>query len=391
MINQMEKIVSLHQDEYLCTPEVVVEAPGAATLMGNYVEFDEGFMIQAALETKIFVSVSRRKDNSLKFYAADFSERKKASAVNIKYKREDRWANYIKSILFALENSGNSFKGLDITVTGNVSQGIGLSSFSAIEAAVLIAVKNLYNFPLEEKDLIKLSYIGEEKFLVSGKAPSGIYASLYGKSGNFLFIDHRSGEVEYIPWSGEDYSFVLTVSNVPQIPVENEIAERRKDIKKCMLELTSFKSGNSLRDYTKLDLLQGLDFVPEQTKRRGLHVVEEIARACEFKIALEKEDMVGVGKIMNRSHESLRDNFEVSCPEIDWLVKRAQETEGVLGSKITGAGFGGCTITLLKNSAIERYKQKLEEYDRIFGFKADMIKCSATDAAKVLYLANREL
>jgi galactokinase len=125
--------------------------------------------------------------------------------------------------------------------------------------------------------------------------------------------------------------------------------------------------------------------VPEQIRRRCIHVVDEIARSEEARIAIKKNDMQTLGKLMNRSHESLRDNFEVSCPEIDWLVKRAQEIEGVYGSKITGTGFGGCTLTLLKNSAIDRYREKLEEYERIFGFKADMISCNISSGAKIIY------
>ena len=381
----MEKIISLHRDEYVSDPEVIAEAPGAVTVMGNHVDSDDGFMIQAALDMKVYVSISRRKDNSLRFYAVDFAERKRTSAANIKYKREDRWANYIKSVIFSMENAGHSFKGLDITVTGTIPQGIGLSSSSAIETATAIALSRLFSLDISNEELVRIIYSGEEKFLSSSKLPSGVYASLAGKPGKLLYVDLRSSHVEYLSAPVNDSTFVLTVSNVPLIPVDREVEERRRDTKKCVEGLNTFKFGTALRDYSKSDLRHGMGVVPEQIRRRCIHVVDEIARSEEARIAIKKNDMQTLGKLMNRSHESLRDNFEVSCPEIDWLVKRAQEIEGVYGSKITGTGFGGCTLTLLKNSAIDRYREKLEEYERIFGFKADMVNCNISSGAQIIY------
>ena len=381
----MEKIITLHRDEYASDPEVIVEAPGALTVMGNHADSDDGFMIQAALDMKIYVSVSRRKDNSLRFYAVDFAERKRTSAANIKYKREDRWANYIKSVLFSMENLGFSFKGLDITIVGNIPQAIGLASSSAMESAIVLALSKLFSLNLPKEEIIKIIYNGEEKFLNSNKTPSGIYSSLFGKRDNLLFIDLRYATVEYFPFTLKDTSFVITLSNVPSIHIEKEIEDRRKDIKKCVERLNSLRFGSSLRDYNKNDLTNGIGTVSEQTRRRCIHVIDEISRTEEAKGAIKKNDMATLGRLMNRSHESLRDNFEVSCPEIDWLVKRAQEIEGVYGSKITGTGFGGCSLTLLKNSAIERYRERLDEYERIFGFKADMIDCNISSGAKVIF------
>ncbi|MCL2481134.1 MAG: galactokinase [Spirochaetaceae bacterium] len=381
----MEKIVNLHRDEYTSDPEVVVEAPAALTVMGNHADSDGGFMIQAALDMKIYVSISRRKDNSLRFYAVDFEERKRTSAVNIKYKREDRWANYIKSVLYSMENGGLLFKGLDITVTGNIPQAIGLASSSAMESAIVLALSKLYNLNLPKEEVVKIIYNGEEKFLNSNKTPSGIYSSLFGKKDNLLFIDLRYATVDHLPFNLKDTSFVITLSNVPSIQIEKEIDDRRRDINKCVEKLNSLRHGSSLRDYSKNDILTGIGSVPEQTRRRCLHVVDEITRTEDAKAAIKKNDMAALGRLMNRSHESLRDNFEVSCPEIDWLVKRAQEVDGVYGSKITGTGFGGCTLTLLKNSSMDRYRERLDEYEKIFGFNADMLSCNISSGAKVIY------
>ncbi len=384
----MENLFSLHQSEYVSDPEIIVEAPGSITVMGNHVDSNDGFMLQAALDNRVQVAVSRRRDNSLRFFAPDLSERKRTTVINIKYKREDRWANFIKGILYSLDHYGYNFKGLDITVTGNIPPGIGLSSSPAIGVATALAVSSLMDKTLKNEDIIKMVYTGENSFIGMHKIPSGAYPSLYGEKDCFVFVDLKNREVSHIKSTLSDVSLIITVSNVPGIPVDSEIEERISDTRKCIEGLNSIKSGSSLRDYSMSDLRHGMGVVPEYIRRRCIHVVDEMRRTQESKKALEKKDFVTFGKLMNRSHESLRDNFEVSCPEIDWLVKRAQEIDGVYGSKITGTGFGGCTLTLIKNTAIEKYQERLDEYERIFGFKAEMIKCIPSAGAKVIYSVN---
>jgi galactokinase len=381
----MENLFSLHQKEHISDPEVIVEAPGSITVMGNHVDSNDGYMLQAAVDSCMQVAISRRKDNSLRFFAPDLSERKRTTVINIKYKREDRWANFIKGVLSSLDHYGYNFKGLDITVTGNVPPGIGLSSSPAIGVATAIAVSKLIDKEIKPEDIVKMVYNGENNFIGLSKIPSGAYSSLYGEKDSFLFVDLKKREVQQIPSPFDDVNIMITISNVPGIPIDNEIQERIADTKKCISGLNSIKSGSTLRDYSMSDLRHGMGVVPEYVRRRCIHVVDEIRRTLEAKTAMEKKDFFTLGKLMNRSHESLRDNFEVSCPEIDWLVKRAQEIDGIYGSKITGSGFGGCTVTLIKNSAIDKYQERLDEYERIFGFKAEMIKCSPSTGAKVIY------
>ena len=381
----MENLISLHQKEHVSDPEVIVEAPGSITVMGNHVDSNDGYMIQAAVDSSVRIAVSRRKDNSLRFFAPDLSERKRTTVINIKYKREDRWANFIKGVLYSLDHYGYNFKGLDITVTGNIPPGIGLSSSPAMGVATAIAVSRLIEKEIKPEEIIKMVYNCENNFIGLSKIPSGAYGSLYGEEGSYLFVDLKKREVEKIASPFKDDSLIITVSNVPGIPIDDEISERIADTKKCIEGLNQLKSGSTLRDYSMNDLRQGMGVVPEYIRRRCIHVVDEIKRAYDSRTAMERKDFFTLGKLMNRSHESLRDNFEVSCPEIDWLVKRAQEIDGVYGSKITGSGFGGCTVTLIKNSAIDKYQEKLDEYERIFGFKAEMIKCTPSSGAKVIY------
>ncbi|MEW5816110.1 MAG: galactokinase [Spirochaetota bacterium] len=381
----MKHLFSLHRTEYGIDPEVVVSAPGSVNLMGEHTDYNEGFVLQAAISRSIMVAMSRRKDNSLRFFAADYNERKRTTITNLKYKREDRWANYAKGVLYELNQLGHSFKGIDITIKGDIPQGIGLAASSALCIAATVAAGHLFNLKLSDDQIIRSSTRAETTFIGLDKEITDQIVACTAKKGNIIFLDLRTEQYEYIPLKLNGVKILITVSNVPLVSFDAELKERKEDCKKCVEYLRKKKPGTALRDYTIHELTHSMGVVPENIRRRCLHVVEENQRVLDAKTAILEGDLVAYGKLLNRSHESLRDNYEVSCPELDWLVKRAWELDGVLGSRMTGAGFGGCTITLIKDQAIEAYNDRLEEYERIFGFDAETIICDPAQGVHVLY------
>jgi galactokinase len=205
------------------------------------------------------------------------------------------------------------------------------------------------------------------------------------RPGTVMLIDTRSMEHRYIPLAMKSVKILITNSSVPRSLLDSEYNQRRAECERCVSLLSSKKSGRSLRDFTPTDLRDCMGLIPETTRKRCLHVVEENQRVLEAEAALRKNDVAGFGRLMNRSHESLRDQYEVSCPELDWLVKRAWETEGVYGSRMTGAGFGGCTVTLIEEKAIPEYVARLEAYERIFSFKPETFVCEAAGGARLVY------
>jgi galactokinase len=200
-----------------------------------------------------------------------------------------------------------------------------------------------------------------------------------------MFIDTRSMEYRHIPIALRSVKILITNSSVPRSLVDSEYNQRRGECEKCVSLLSSRKPGRSLRDYTAEDLRDSLGLIPETTRKRCLHVVEENERVRDAESSLRRNDIGSFGKLMNRSHESLRDQYEVSCPELDWLVKRAWETEGVYGSRMTGAGFGGCTVTLIEEKAIPKYEARLEVYERIFSFKPEIFLVNPADGAQIVF------
>ncbi len=149
--------------------------------------------------------------------------------------------------------------------------------------------------------------------------------------------------------------------------------------------MSSRKPGSSLRDFIKRDLSPSIEGISEDSRRRAMHIIDENQRVLDMKNYLLQSDMMMCGRLLSRSHESLRNQFDVSCPELDWLVKRAQETQGVNGSRLTGKGYGGCTVTLIENNKIKLYEEHLEEYDRIFGFKAEDFRCNPSKGVSIIF------
>ena len=381
----MKDVASLHKEEYGNSPQIVVAAPGVVNIMGEHTEHTGGFALPFAINKYIHLAVSLRKDNSLRFFAADLNERKRTSIANIKYKREDRWANYLKGVIAAFLENGFSMKGLDVTLLGDIPPGIGLASSAALTVAAASAIKNLFGFSLADRKIVEIARKAERDFMKIETGVIDAVTSFFGKKGNALFLDTKSLDFRYVPISIKDVKFLVTDSRVPHTMGDSEFTQRWADCEKCIELLSKRRPNTTLRDYTPRDIRESMGILPENIRRRCLHVVEENARVKEAEDILRKNgNVVALGKLLNRSHESLRDLFEVSCPELDWLVKRSWETEGVLGSRLTGVGFGGCTITLIRTDAIPEYEKRLEEYERIFGFKAVSFICEASNGVRVL-------
>jgi galactokinase len=325
-----------------------------------------------------------RKDNSLRFFAADLGERKRTTLVNLKYKREDRWSNHIKVAIHIFAELGYPVKGLNFTITGDIPQQVGLASSSALEVAAAMALKGFFKAPVNEKDLLNRLIASKNLFFGGNFSPVDYLVILQAKKDQFLLVDEATLEVKRIKSPLSKYRLLIMDSRVPRMGVEEELNQRGEDIKKGLELLSRKKQGASFKDYVTADLVESMGNLPEELRRRSMHVVREIRRVNDAEEALTKGDFASLSKIFYHSHESLRDLYEVSCPEIDWLVKRAQELEGALGSRMTGQGFGGCTYTFIKEGAIADYKKRLEDYERIFGFHPVIYEIRLATGARIV-------
>ncbi|MDR3247800.1 MAG: galactokinase [Treponema sp.] len=385
----MLDIGPIHRKEYeleadRSEPVVIAEAPGRIHYLGEHGEPGAGLYLSSAIDRYIRAAVSLRKDNSIRFFAADLGERKRTTLVNLKFKREDRWANHIKVAIQVFAAMDCPVKGLNFTICGDIPQQVGLASSTAIEVAAVMALKSLFQISIGERELFNRLCAAGELFFGKKSSPVDYLIALAAKKDQFLLVDEAAMEVTKFKSTLSRYRILIMDSRVPRMGVEEELTQRWRETKKG-LELLSRNpplslirgevdplrkamQGLSFRDFASGDLVESMGDLPEEVRRRSMHVVQEIRRVTDAEDAIRRSDLPGLSKIIIHSHESLRDLYEVSCPEIDWLVKRAQEIEGVLGSRMTGQGFGGCTYTILREDAIGEYQNRLEDYERIFGF-----------------------
>jgi len=369
----MLDIGQIHRNEYeikddRSTPVAIGEAPGRIHFMGDQGEPEAGYFLSAAIDRSINVAVNMRKDNSIRFYAADLGERKRGTISNLKYRREDRWSNYLKPAILLFIELGYPVKGLNFSFCGDIPQQVALASSTAIEIAAATALRSLLRAQINDMDFALKLKAAHETMFESPASLADYLIAINARKDHFLLVDSNACEVKLIKSPFASFKFLLVDSRVPRMGVEGEIASRRSDILKGLELLSQKRLGAGFKDYAPADLIEALGAFPEQIRRRSMHIVEEIHRIIDAVSALERCDLASFAKIIYHSHESLRDLYEISCPEVDWLVKRAQEIEGAAGCRMTGSGFGGCTYTIIRKELAQEYKSRMDEYERIFGF-----------------------
>jgi galactokinase len=373
----MLDIGPVHRKEYesesdRSEPVAIAEAPGRVHFLGEHGESGAGLYLSAAIDCHVKVAVSLRKDNSLRFFAADLGERKRTTLVNLKYKREDRWANFIKTAIQVFAELGYPVKGLNCTISGDIPQQVGLASSAAIEVAATVALRGFFHASITEPELLRRIITAHAVLFGTPANPVDYLILLSARKDQFLVVDERDLSLHKIKSPLAGCKILLMDSRVPRMGVADELRIRRQDIAKG-LDLLAQRGDQkrdqaSFRDYATTDLMDSMGNFPEEIRRRSMHIVQEIRRVYDAEDALRRKDLAALSRIIFHSHESLRDLYEVSCPEVDWLVKRAQEIEGIAGSRMTGQGFGGCTYTIIPAVLAGEYRKRLEDYERIFGF-----------------------
>ncbi|MDR0683970.1 MAG: galactokinase [Spirochaetaceae bacterium] len=384
----MKDIISIHREEYElghgADEKIIVgEAPGCLHYLGDHGQLNDALYLSSSIDRTVQVAISLRKDSSLRFFSADVGERKRTTLANLRYKREDRWSNYVKAALYIFAEMGCKVRGINVTIFGNIPRNLPVSSSSAMEIASALALRRFFLSNMGDKELMNRLSAAHTAFFEGENKIIDYLCIMNAKRNHFLVVDEEKLNVTKIKNPFTKYKIMLYDSRVPMFDVEPELLLRRKDIEKGFDILSRKRQGFSFRDYTLSDLEDLMGSLNEETRRRSLFVVEEIMRIHEVEKALAEKDGDAFARAIYHSHEGLRDLFEVSCPETDWLVKRAQETQGILGSRLTGKGFGGCTYAVIRSDVVEEYEKKFEDYERIFGFHPVSYEITPSPAARV--------
>ena len=364
------------------SPEVVVRAPGRVNLIGEHTDYNEGFVLPAAIDRYVEFAGRRRADRKVRAHSLDFNDSVEFSLDDIQKDSEHRWSNYLRGVSKFLEEDGHRLTGADLVFGGNVPREAGLSSSAAVEVGATAFWQKLASLKLDPVYVVKLSRRAENEFV---GVPCGImdqFISALGRREHALFLDCRDLSYRHVPLRGE-VKVVVCNSGVRRALAQSEYEVRLKQCRQSVAQLrTKGLAVNSLRDVEPEDLETGRDALSEILLRRARHVVTENQRTREAVQVLEAGDIERFGELMNASHISLRDDYEVSSKELDTLVELAWKQPGTLGARMTGAGFGGCTVNLVRADAAEAFATAVRKgYQEALGLKAEIYVCQASDGA----------
>ncbi|MGD0222851.1 MAG: galactokinase [Terriglobia bacterium] len=365
-------------------PEVVVRAPGRVNLIGEHTDYNDGFVLPAAIDRAVTYAGRRRADRRVRVYSEDFKATVDFDLDDIQKAGENTWSNFLRGVSKFLEADGHRLTGADIAFGGNVPREAGLSSSAAVEVGATAFWNKLLGLGLDPVYAVKLSRRTENEFV---GVPCGImdqFISALGRRDHALFLDCRDLTYRHVPLRA-DVKIVVCNSGVKRALAQSEYEVRLKQCREAVVKIAATgRAVKSLRDVQLSDLAAARGTMDNLLWRRAHHVVSENARTLEAVKVLQGGNLERFGELMNQSHESLRDDYEVSSKELDTLVELARQQPGVLGARMTGAGFGGCTVNLVRADAAEAFAQAVAKgYKEALGFKGEIYVCQASDGALV--------
>lgn len=351
-------------------------APGRVNMIGEHTDYNGGHVFPCALTIGTYAAARKRQDNKLRFYSMNFDGLGviESSIEDLKPEKDAHWTNYPKGVMWAFEKRGFKLPcGLDIVLNGNIPNGSGLSSSASLEVLAGYLLRDLFGFDVTNVDLALIGQYSENNFNGMNCGIMDQFASAMGKKNHAIFLDTADLSYEYAPLVLEGAKIIVTNSKVKHSLVDSEYNTRRSECEKALEELQTVIGINGLGDLSEEQFEQYKTAIQDEVRvRRAKHAVYENQRTIRAVEALKKNDLELFGKLMNASHVSLRDDYQVSCEEIDVLVEEAWKIPGVVGSRITGGGFGGCTVSIVKNEAVEEFKEKVgAAYRERVGKEAD--------------------
>jgi galactokinase len=383
-LNTIENVKNQFAKSFGNNPRIF-RSPGRVNLIGEHTDYNEGFVLPAAIDKAIIFAVAGRTDNKCRLRAGDLNDEYEFELTNIK-KASKSWANYLLGVVDQFLKLGYKLNGFDCVFGGDIPIGAGLSSSAAIEAGLAFALNDIFDLHVDKLELVKMAQKAEHEFAGVRCGIMDQFINIFGKAGKVLKLDCRSLEYEYYPFEMKDVKIVLLDTHVKHSLASGEYNIRRSQCEEGVSILKKHNSSiNSLRDVT-LDLLNNfksdLDPVVYRRCRYVILENERLLNGCSY---LKKNDLISFGKRMYQSHEGLRDDYEVSCNELDVLVEIASRESSVIGARMMGGGFGGCTINMVTQNGTDDFIEKAkEEYFKKVGSELKVYVTSIVGGTEVL-------
>ena len=365
-------------------------SPGRVNLIGEHIDYNGGYVFPCALDFGTYAAVAKREDKKFRMYSLNFE---RVGIVEfeldlLENNRNHNWVNYPKGVLKMLIDAGHKIEtGLDILFFGNIPNGAGLSSSASLEVLMGTILRDEFNLEIDMVEIVKLSQKAENQFIGVNCGIMDQFAVGMGKKDNAILLNCDTLEYKYAPLVLEGASIVISNTNKQRGLADSKYNERRISCESAVADLQA--AGVEIKYLCELDG-ENFDKVKDKIKSeesliRARHAVTENLRVLDAVEKLNAGDLAGFGKLMNESHISLKNDYEVTGIELDSLVEASWEAPGVIGARMTGAGFGGCTVALVKDESIEEFIQYVgEKYTKVTGLKADFYVAKVGDGARKL-------
>ena len=372
-----EKIYKRFQEIFGAEGEIgVYFAPGRVNLIGEHTDYNGGHVFPCALTIGTYGAVRKRNDNKLRFYSMNFEHLNviESSLDDLSPRKNAGWTNYPKGVMWALREKGYEIPcGIDLMLFGNIPNGSGLSSSASVEVLTGYILNDLFDLGISNQDLALLGQFSENNFNGVNCGIMDQFAIAMGKKDHAIFLDTADLSFEYAPIKLEGAKIVISCSNKKRGLGDSKYNERRAECEEALEEIRQKVKVDSLGDLSEEQFEEVRDAIKDATRqKRAKHAVYENQRTIKAVQALKANDIELFGKLMNTSHVSLRDDYEVTGIELDTLVEEAWKVEGVIGSRMTGAGFGGCTVSIVKDDAVDTFIEKVgTAYKAAIGYAAD--------------------
>ncbi len=366
-------------------PQLVVRAPGRVNLIGEHTDYNEGFVLPIAIDRATFIAARARLDRTVRVYSVQFSADDAFSLDQIERNPHQPWSNYVRGVAKGILARDLPLAGADLLIDSEVPPGAGLSSSAALEVAVAYALQLLNRLDLLGEELALLAQGAEQSFVGMQCGIMDQFMAALGRAGHALLLDCRDLSYRPIPVSPQA-RVVVCDSGVRHSLVGSEYNERRAACEEAVRLLRArLPRIAALRDVAPAQLEANADLLPPVILRRARHVVTEIERTLAAAAALEHGDLPRFGALMDASHASLRDDYQVSTPELDTLVEIARSLPGCYGSRLTGGGFGGSTVSLVAEGSVERFAADLVAgYHKRLGREAHVLICTPSEGARLV-------
>lgn len=355
-----DQVVQAFTQAFGHEPAVVARAPGRVEVLGNHTDYNEGYTLSCAIDKEVWVAVSRSADGKCHLFSTHFS--KTITVANIVRQTENTWVNYPLGVYAMLKNRGLTLGAFTIAIHSTIPSGAGVSSSAALEVATALALCKLFGENIDKKELARVCQDAENQFVGMNCGLLDQFSSMFGKENQVLFIDYRSLEHRTVAMGNSDITLAVTLSGVTHSLITSAYNDRRRECFDAAAYFTRLDpSVKALRDVSLQQLLAAEGEMDALSFKRALHVVGEDERVMEGMELLENGNIADFGKLLYASHESSKNNFENSCPELDILVAIAKKIDGVYGARLTGGGFGGAMLTFMHTASRETFEKTVKE------------------------------